>query len=68
MADSDPAPARSNRFRLVVAVVGLVVGLLLLNVGLNLIGEDTAPPGGPAVPRGTAAPGSVAPATSPPAR
>jgi hypothetical protein len=65
MAREEPVPARSNRFRLVVAVVGLILGLLLLNVGLNLIGDDTAPPGAPAVPRGTTAPGSVAPATSP---
>jgi hypothetical protein len=66
MAGADPAPARSNRFRLVVAVVGLVLGLLLLNVGLNLIGDDTAPPSAPAVPRGTPVPGSIAPATTPP--
>jgi hypothetical protein len=67
MADVDQKRAPSNRLRLVIAVVGLVLGLLLLNVGLNLIGDDATTPGGgaPAAPRGTATPGSIAPATGP---
>jgi hypothetical protein len=40
VADDRP---KTSVGRIVVAVAGLIIGLLLLNFGLNLIGEDNEP-------------------------
>jgi len=55
-----------NWQRAALGVIGLVAGLLLLNAGLNLIGEDNEPvlPKNDGRPPRTVAAGSVPPATS----
>lgn len=67
MADAD-AP-RANWGRVVVAVVGLVLGLLLLNAGFNLIGDEYTPPppsGSTRGTRGSSSSGSLPPAATTP--
>jgi len=60
-----PGKPAMNWQRAAVGVIGLVAGLLLLNAGLSLIGEDNEPvlPKNDGRPSRTVA-GSVPPATS----